>query len=167
MLQVVHLLSVIHTICPAHFHFALVRYWTVSVSVTLVLCLIILQIKSFSLTFTSIFHSMACWLVSSFFTCAFVRDRVWHPYVITGKTYWFKNFLFILMGRCLFRKISLYFPKTLDPAFSVFHSYQNFLPCSVSVVIVCSTIFIVSPLVYFCPVYFSICVCCLLCQYSS
>ena len=33
------------------------------------------------------------------------------PYVIAGKTYWLKTFLFGLIGRCLSRKISLYFPK--------------------------------------------------------
>ena len=62
-------------------------------SVTLVLCLMmVFQILPFSLTF-SIFLSMARWLVSSFFTNAFVRDRVWHPYVIAGKTH-FKDFSF-------------------------------------------------------------------------
>ena len=70
----------------------------------------------FSLTF-SIFLSMAHWLVSSFFTNGFVRDHVWHPYVIAGKTHWLKTFLFRVMGRCLSRKISLYFPKTFHPAF--------------------------------------------------
>ena len=40
---------------------------------------------SFSLTLSN-FLSIACWLVSSFFTNAFVRDHVWHPYVIAGKT---------------------------------------------------------------------------------
>ena len=70
----------------------------------------------FSLTL-SILLSIARWLVSSFFTNAFVRDHVWHSYVIAGKTHWLKTFLFRLIGRCLFRKISLYFPKTLHPTY--------------------------------------------------
>ena len=61
--------------------------------------------------------SIAHRFVSSFFTKAFVRDHVWHHCVIAGKTRWLKVFLFRLMGRCLSRKISLYFPKTLHPAF--------------------------------------------------
>ena len=78
--------------CPAHFHFILVKYWIMSA--TLVLCLLmVLQILSFSLTLC-MFLSMARWLVSSFFTDAFVRDHVWHPYVIAGKTYLLKTFLF-------------------------------------------------------------------------
>ena len=56
----------------------------------------------------SIFLSMARWLISSFFTNAFVREHVWHPYVIAGKTHCLKTFPFRLMGRCLSRKISLY-----------------------------------------------------------
>ena len=76
----------------------------------------VLQILSFSLTFSSFLY-MARWLVSSFFSNAFVRDHVWHPFVISGKTHWLKTFLFRLMGRRQSRKISLYFPKTLHPAF--------------------------------------------------
>ena len=38
-------------------------------------------------------------------------------HVIAGKTHWLKTFLFKLIGRCLSRKISLYFPKTHHPAF--------------------------------------------------
>ena len=87
------------------------------VSVTLVLCLMmVLQILSFSLTFSN-FLSIARWLLSSFSTNALVRDHVWHPYVIAGKTHWLKTFLFRLVGRCLSRKISQYLPKTLHPAF--------------------------------------------------
>ena len=83
VLLMVHLLSFIRAMCPACFRFALVTYWTMSV--TLVLCLMmVLRILSFTLTF-SIFLSMALWLVSSFFTNAFVRDCVWHPYVIAGR----------------------------------------------------------------------------------
>ena len=58
--------------------------------------------------------------VSSFFTDAFVRDHVWHPYVVASKTHWLMTFLFRLVGRCQSRKISLYFPKTLYPAFILF-----------------------------------------------
>ena len=128
-----------HSVLQLSFHFVLVTYWTMSVtlvpclmmSVTLVLCLMmVLRILTFSLTI-SIFLSMARWLLSSFFTNAFVRDHVWHPYVIAGKTHWLKTFLFILMGRCLFRKIRMYFRKILHPAFIhietscfvVFHCY--------------------------------------------
>ena len=109
VLLIVHLLSFIRAMCPPHFHFALVTYWTMSV--TLVLCLmLVLRILSFSLAL-GILLSMAGWLVSSFFTNAFVRDHVWHPYAIAGKTHWLKTFLFKLLGRCLSRKISLYFMK--------------------------------------------------------
>ena len=80
VLLIVHLLSFIQEVCPAHFHFVLVTYWTMSI--ILVLCLMmVLQILSFSLTL-SILLSIACWLVSSFFTNAFVRDHVWHPYAL-------------------------------------------------------------------------------------
>ena len=70
----------------------------------------------FCLKFSSLL-SIARWLVSGFFTNAFVRGHVWHPYVIAGKAHWLKTFLFRLIGRCQSRKISLYFPKTLHPAF--------------------------------------------------
>ena len=145
VLLIVHLLSFIRAMCPAHFHFVLFTYWTMSV--TLVLCLMmVLRILSFSLT-VSIFLSIARWLVSSVFTN--VRDHVWRPYVIAGKTHWLNTFLFRLMGRWLSRKISLYFAKPLHPAFIlikascfvVFHGW-----CL-------SQIFIVSRLLYFCPVY--------------
>ena len=49
VLLIVHLLSFIRALCPAHFQFVLVTYWTVSV--TLVLCLmVVLRILSSSLT---------------------------------------------------------------------------------------------------------------------
>ena len=35
-----------------------------------------------------VFQLIVCWLVSSFFTDAFVRDHVCHPYAIAGKTHW-------------------------------------------------------------------------------
>ena len=95
--------------------------------------IMVLPILSYSLTL-SIFLSMACWLVSCFFTNAFVRDHFEHPYVIAGKIHWLKTFLFRLMGRCLSRKISLYFPKTLHLAFilietSCFIPYSNAIVC--------------------------------------
>ena len=102
--------------CPAHFHFVLVTYWTMSV--TLVLCLMmVLQSLSFSLTL-SIFLSMAHWLVSSFFTNALVAS-ICH---------------FRLMGRCLCRKISLYFLKTLHPTFILIETSCFVL---ISIAIVC------------------------------
>ena len=117
VLLMVHLLSFICAMYPAHCHFTLGMYCTMSISITLVLCLtMVLWILSFSLTF-SIFLSVAHWLVSSFFPNALLRDHVWHPYVIGGKTHRLKTFLSRLKGRCLFRKIFLYFPKTLHPAF--------------------------------------------------
>ena len=103
-------------------------------SVALVLCLMmILRILYFTLTLRIVL-SLARWVVSSFFTNAFVRDHFWHPYVIAGETKWLKTFLYRLMGRCLSRKISLYFPNTL------------YCYCL-------SQIFIISHLLYFCPVY--------------
>ena len=94
VLLIVHLLSFIRVMCPAHFHFVLVTYWTMSS--TLVLCLMmVLRILSFSLTL-SILLSIARWLVSSFFSNAFVRDHVWHQYVIAGKTHQLKTFCFLL-----------------------------------------------------------------------
>ena len=111
----VHLLSFIRAMCPAHVHFVLVTYWTMSVA--LVLCLMmVLRILSFSLTL-SIFLSMARWLVTSFFPNTFATDHVWHPDVITVKTHCLKTFLYRFMGGCLSRQISLYFPKPLHPAF--------------------------------------------------
>ena len=114
VLLVVHLLSFRRATCPAHFPF---RIGYALNYVTVVLCLMmVLRTPSFSLTL-SIFLSIARWLVSSFLINAFVRDHVWHPYIIAGKTHWLKTFLFRLTGRCLSRKISLYFPKTLHPHF--------------------------------------------------
>ena len=85
VLLIVHLLSFIRAMCPVHFHFLLVSFWTMSV--TLVLCqILVLRILSFSLTLI-ISLSMVHWLVSSFFTNTLVRDHVWHPYVIAGKTH--------------------------------------------------------------------------------
>ena len=111
----VHLLSFIRVMCPAYVHSTMSMCWTMSVS--LVLCLMmVLRILSFSLTL-SIFLSMARWLVSGVFTDTLVRHHVWHPHVHAGKTHWLKTFLFRLMGRCLSRKMSLYFAKTLRPAF--------------------------------------------------
>ena len=106
------LLSFILAACPAHFHFTLVMYW--NLSVTLVLCLMM------CCRFCLLAWHLACsfqWLISSFFTNAFITNHVWHPHVIAGKTHWLKTFLFRLMGRCLSRNISLYFPKTLHTAF--------------------------------------------------
>ena len=128
MLLVVHLLSFIRAMCPALFHFVLLMHWTMSV--TLVLCLtMVLRILSFSLTF-SIFLSMARWLVLN----AFVRDHVWHRYVIAGKTHWLETFLFRLMGRSLSRKISLHFPKNTP---SCFYSDRNFYPTPKQVTLFC------------------------------
>ena len=110
VLLIVHLLSYIRAMCPVHFHFVLVTYWTMSV--TLVPCLmLVLRILSFSLAL-SIFLSIAGWLASRLFTNAFVRDHAWHPYAIADKTHWLKTFLFRLMGRCLSRKISLFAQNT-------------------------------------------------------
>ena len=73
VLLMVHLLSFIPTMCPAHCHFILVTQLTMSV--TLVLCLkIVLWILSFCLT-SSILLFMAHWLVPSFFTNAFEKDQ--------------------------------------------------------------------------------------------
>ena len=63
VLPIVHLLSFIRAMCPAHFHFVLVTYWTMSV--TQVLCLmVVLRILSFSLTLSSLL-SMVCLLCAS------------------------------------------------------------------------------------------------------
>ena len=112
VLLMVHVLSFIRTMCPAHFQFALVSYSAKSVA--LVLCLMMMfRILSFSLTF-SMFLAIARWLVSSFFTNAFVRDHVWHPCVIAGKARWLKTFLFRLTKRILSRNNSLHFPKSFN-----------------------------------------------------
>ena len=82
VLLMIHLLSVIwRCVQPISIsHWLRIGSWTLSVA--LVLCLMtVLRILSFSLT-VSTFLSMACWLVSSFFTNAFVREHVWHPYGI-------------------------------------------------------------------------------------
>ena len=95
VLLTVHLLSFIRAMCPAHFHFVLVTYWTMST--TLVLCLmILLRILSFSLTL-SIFLSMARWLGTrtGSFIFKFVRTEffvfcsVWvnHKWCITNVTH--------------------------------------------------------------------------------
>ena len=102
-------------------------------SVTLVLYLMmVLRIPTFSLTL-SIFLSMVCWLLSRFIANAFVRDYFWHPYAIVGKTHWLKTFPFRLMGRCMSKKISQYFPKTLNPAFILIES-SCFVLFSIAVV---------------------------------
>ena len=71
---------IFHLMCPAHFHFVLVTYWTMSV--TLVLCLMmVLGILSFSLIL-SIFLSIAHWLVSSFplhYQCLRLLEGIWTP----------------------------------------------------------------------------------------
>ena len=68
-----HLLSIILAISSAHFHFT--RLMCSAVSVPVVLCLMmVLWILSFHLTL-SIFLPIAGWLVSSFFSTAFVRDH--------------------------------------------------------------------------------------------
>ena len=58
VLLLVHLLSFIRAMCPAHFNFVLVTYWTMSVTLVLYLMLV-LRILSFSLT-VSILLSIAC-----------------------------------------------------------------------------------------------------------
>ena len=155
VLLIAHLLSFIRAMCSAHFHFVLVTYWTMSV--TLVLCLmVVLRILSSSLTL-SILLSIACWLVSSFFTNAFVRDHVWHPYVIAGKTHWLKTFLFKLIGRCLSRYTYVSVLSKNTP--SCFYSDWNFLFRTVFHCYCLPQILIVSHLLYFCPVYLIV-VCC-------
>ena len=60
------IIFIFRAMCPAHFHFILVTYWTMSV--TLVLCLImVLGILSISLTL-SIFLSMAWYLIARMFS---------------------------------------------------------------------------------------------------
>ena len=141
VLLMVHLLSFILATCSAHFHFVLVTHWTMSVA--LVPCLMMmLRSLSFSLTL-SIFLSVVPWLVSSFLTN-----------VIAGKTHWLKTFLFRPMGRCLYKKISLYFPKTLHPYFILIKTCFVVFHC-----FCLSQILTVSHLLYFCPVY-SYIVCC-------
>ena len=62
VLLTVHLLSFIRAMCPGHFYFALVTYWTMSV--TLVLCLmVVLRILPFCLTLSillSFYSMLAC-----------------------------------------------------------------------------------------------------------
>ena len=146
MLLIVHLLSFIWVMCPAHFHFILVLHWTMSVTLVLWI-MMMLRILSFSVTF-SIFLSMALWLASSFFTNAFVRYHVWHPYVISGKTHWLKTFfLDSWEGACPQR-----FP-------SCFYSYRNFLCCSDFHIYCLSQIFVASYLLYFCTIYLHFCCC--------
>ena len=69
-----------------------------------------------------------------FLTKAVVRDHVSHA--VAEKTHWLKTFLSRLMGRCLSKKISLYFPKTLHLALFLAES-----SCLVlfSIAIVCPT----------------------------
>ena len=122
VLLIVHLLSFILAMCPAHFHFALVTYWTVSV--TLVLHLImVLRTLSFSLTL-SIFLSMDCWLVSSFFTNDFVRGHVSHPLLVrhTGE----KSSLLDSWEVPVQKDFSI-LPKSTP---SCFYSQRNFWLCS-------------------------------------
>ena len=116
-------------------------------SVALVICLmVVLRILSFCVTF-SIFLSTSHWLVSSFFTHAFVSDLVLHPYVIAGKAHWLKTFLFRLIEKCPSRKIFSVSSK-ITP--SCFYSYGNFLPWYVFHCHCLSHIPIVSHLLYFC-----------------
>ena len=75
VLLMVHLLSFILVMQPAHFCFTSETYSTMSVS--LVLCFVmVFQILSFNLTF-HIYLSVAHWLVLSFYTAGFVRNHVW------------------------------------------------------------------------------------------
>ena len=113
VLLIVHLLSFIRAMCPVHFHFVLVTYWTMSV--ILVLCLMIgLWILSFRLT-SSIFLSIAWWLVSSFFTNAFVRDYGIHmPLLVRHSGY---RPFFVDSWKVPVQEDFLYSPKTLHPAF--------------------------------------------------
>ena len=122
-----------------------------------------LRILSFSLTFI-IFLSMACWFVSNFFTNTFVRNHVRYPYAIAGMTNWLKAFLYRLMERCLSRNISLYFPKNTP---SCFYSYRDFLPCSIFHCCCLSQLFIVSHLLYFCPVHLYVVCCVTICSKFS
>ena len=132
VLLIVHLVSFIRMMCPAHFHFALVMFWTMSV--TLVLCLkMVLPIPSFSLTLI-ISVSMVCWLVSSLFTNALARDHVWHPHVIAGKTHWLKD---SWEGACLERCLCILKQnKTKQPLHHAFIG-ETFCFVLVSIAVVC------------------------------
>ena len=100
----------------------------------------------------NILLSIVSWLVSGFFTNAFMRDRVFHP----CKTHWLKIFAFRLLGRCLSRKMYLYFAKTLHPAF-ILNEASLFVLFSIA--IVCARSLYFSHLLYFCPVCLYV-VCC-------
>ena len=91
------------------------------------LCLmVVLWSLSFSLTF-SIFLSMARWLVSSFFTNTFMRNHVWHPYVIAVRhTVCRLSFLDWREGACPER-----FSVLSKNSPSCIYSYRNSLPGSV------------------------------------
>ena len=165
----------IRATCLAHFLFALVTYWTMTVTLVLrlmielwnLLFVLLLLFFCLFLFFSfpiSTFLSMARLAYSSFFTNAFMTDRVRYPHAITGKTHWLKTFLFRLIGRCLSRKISLYCPKTSHPVFIpietsfLFFFFFFFFLVLCSIAIVCSRHFSSSPSIYLSPIYlFAVC----------
>ena len=136
-------------------------------SVTQVLCLMMmLRILSFSLTF-SIFLSMVSWLVSSFFTHPYVRDHVWHPYVIAGKTHWLTTFLFRLMGRRLFPPPLPLKKKKKKKKISVLSKKHPILLLFLSklLALFCFPLLLFVPdICYFCPVYLCVVYCVDICH---
>ena len=113
VLLIVHLLSFIRVMCPAHFHFALVKYRTMSV--TLVFCLMML-LRFFRLVWHLAFYFP--WLVCLFHVCSLMllQEAMSGIHMSLLVRVWLKAFHFRLSRRCLSRKISVYFTKTLHPA---------------------------------------------------
>ena len=133
VLLIAHLLFFIWAMCPAHFHFAFVTWPTMSVTLLLWCFRFYLLIWCSAFFFPFLIGLFrASWLlhflktVFGFCKSSSVRYPGWR-----------QSFF---MGRCLSRKIFLYFPKMLPPAFILFKtSYFLF-----SVTTVCSRNFTVT-----------------------
>ena len=92
------------------------------------------------------------WLIALFqvfFTIGFVRDHVWHPYVTAGKTHMLNTFFKTHGKEPVHRDFSIHSQNTSSCFYSclVLFSIVMFVP-----------MFIVSHLLYFCPVYCMLCV---------
>ena len=107
--RLVHLLSFILAIWLAHFHFCFSVYSIISIIFVLFL------ISEHGILFcgfrSNIFLSIALWAVLNMFVICLLRDHVWQPLVIVGKTHWSISCFLSEMRSCLAWKISLFFPK--------------------------------------------------------
>ena len=143
VLLIVHLLIFIRSMCPAHFDFIFVMYWTMSV--TLVLCLM-MALRILSLSSHQAFSF--AWLVGLFQVSLLMllRETIFEIHISLLERHWLRPFFLVSWeDACTFQNTPSCFYSDRNLYCSGFHCY-----CF-------SRTFIASHLLYFCPMCYVVC----------